>query len=136
MMWIFGISTFLFVFSALYRLIHVRNDVRITKSAKEGGLDMSLGTLNGCGTSVFGSFSTNHPDPNVRVYYVFLSILFIPILPIGCFLARKGGKSVAGMGLETQYNIYGQIHWRLAEVISCYWLVWAICAVTTSLYLE
>lgn len=127
MIWGFGIFLFLFVWSLFYRFWHVREDVRLKKCDED---QVNMGnSLNGCGSHVYGSFSTKHPDPDARVCYIFLCLWFIPLMPIGCVLASKAGTSSSFLGTDTKYNVYGNLRMRFLEVISCYMLVWAACAI-------
>lgn len=120
----FGVSAALLLWSIAYRFMHVREDVRFTQKLEDSNWKSSLGgTFNGCGASTFGGFQTKHPE-GAEVYYIFLTIVFIPIMPVGCVLASKTGHSGAFMGVKTHYKVYGDVRMKLSEVISCYFPVW------------
>ena len=123
--WIFGISIALAIWSLFYRFWHVREDVRFTKEELDSSLAFSL---NGCGSSIYGGFATRHPDKDVRVYYVFLSLWFVPLMPIGCVLARKGKSSGDIFDFNRNYEVFGKLPWKFLEIISCYLWLWIAIA--------
>ena len=112
----------LFLWGLLYKCYHIRMDAVATAPPPE----LPLGSLNGFGSTMLGAFRTPHAD--YRVYYVVLTILFLPIVPFGCVLAsREGTKAGSWLpGLTTSYRIYGATRWNVWDVLSLYAVRWGL----------
>ncbi|MBQ3710334.1 MAG: hypothetical protein II887_06500 [Bacteroidales bacterium] len=80
-----------------------------------------LFTLNGIGTRFYGSF---RQEKDLYVTYEFLCVLFIPVIPIGCYL-------VSDME-DGSYKIYGKLTRRRYECTDIYlkWYGWLGCALS------
>ena len=95
MIWLFILFVCMFVWSIFYRFIHEREDIRIIQTVEESNLNLSLiSSFNGFGASLFSAFKTMHSDEDIKVYYVFTTIFFLPIMPVGCILAKKERKAL------------------------------------------
>ena len=76
-------SIVLVLWSLVYRKFHCRNDVR-----PAFGTELpNDNSLNGCGASLFGGFRVANSDK--YVYYIMLTALFLPFVPLGCVVAKK-----------------------------------------------
>lgn len=83
---------------------------------EEGDTGPALFTLNGCGTRFVGVWG------NSRVKYHFFCLLFLPIVPGGCYNAPKNKK-------DGGYSYYGHARWRALEVVGIYLCWWSGAAI-------
>ena len=73
-----------------------------------------LMTVNGFGSRMV------KPLGDLDVRYQFMCILFVPILPVDCFVAEKEGFK--------EYKISGFAEWNGLEILSIYCLWWGAIA--------
>ena len=117
LLWLsFVISILLLVFR--YRVISkiVKNyELSENDEIINSDLSPSLITINGFGTRFYGSF---RQQEGLYVTYEFFCILFIPIVPIGCYLV-----SDVEVG---SYHLYGHVAQRKYELADIYlkWYGW------------
>lgn len=117
LLWLsFVISILLLVFR--YRVISkiVKNyELSENDEIINSDLSPSLITINGFGTRFYGSF---RQQEGLYVTYEFICILFIPIVPIGCYLV-----SDVEVG---SYRLYGHVTRRKYECTDIYlkWYGW------------
>ena len=104
--------------------------IKIHENAIYNGKDTDppLSTFNTIGCNLYGDFRMDFNGSSVK--YLFFCIL-IPLIPIGCYRAKKGntvylGKQGAARVNETKYTIYGTEKWNAVEVISIYLFVTSI----------
>ena len=117
----------LLVICFFYKQAHVRKQVIISKPIEKSGLkNMDFGTLNGCGSSLYGGFSTVEYD--VKIYYVMLSVLFIPLIPIGVIAASPKRENGNIFLASTEYNVYGTTIYDYFELFYCYFSRWGFIA--------
>lgn len=77
----------------------------------------SLSTVNGVGVTMLGSFT--YKDGITYSYY-FVTVLFLPLIPIECYACQQEGNS---------YRFFGSQPWKAEEVLQIYsrWL-WVVAA--------
>ena len=115
------IASIVFVlWSFFFRKFHCRHDVR----PAFGSELPNVNSLNGCGASMFGGFRVFKSDK--RVYYIMLTALFLPFIPLGCITAKKKDTEDALLGISTQYEIFGKTKMTFWELIWCYLSRWGI----------
>ena len=114
------LSVIFILWTILYKRFHCRHDVR----PAFGSELPNVNSLNGCGASMFGGFRVFNSDK--RVYYIMLTALFLPFIPLGCITAKKKGTEDALLGISTQYEIFGKTKMTFGELIWCYVSRWGI----------
>lgn len=111
------IASVIFLICRYFILKGFLNNFRTIKpyDINEDNNSPSLFTLNGCGTCFRGFFRN---QGTVYVTYQFLCLMFIPIIPIGCYLVSDEG--------DDKYKVYGGTKWRFFEIIAIYlqWFGW------------
>lgn len=81
--------------------------------------DPILGTGNGLGISFYKSERCDFKT-GATVYYQFITI-FLPLIPIGCYLAKEIGYHKENhKKATTSYAIYGVAKWNVWEILSIY----------------
>lgn len=110
----------LIVWGYFFKYLHVRNYLSIKPNPSVSDAP----SLNGCGTSIIGGFQIKNSE--MKIYYIMLTVFFMPIFPIGAIVAKKEGTNTAFLGLSTKYNVYGNINSSITEILSCYALRWGI----------
>ena len=70
----------------IYRLFHSRSRMVVTSPVE----DIPLGSLNGFGITMLGGFRSS-TSSDYAVYYVMLTALWMPIIPVGCVIASREG---------------------------------------------
>ena len=117
------ITFIVFVFSVIYRLSHSRRHVHIQETIPE----FSLGYVNGVGSALLGKFRYDGSE-NLRIYYVVLTVFFLPIVPVSCVIATEDGREPSGclLGSTTNYRIYGTTRWNFWEILNLYALRWGL----------
>ena len=107
----------------IYRLFHSRSRMVVTSPVE----DIPLGSLNGFGITMLGGFRSS-TSSDYAVYYVMLTALWMPIIPVGCVIASREGTHLSGFlpGINTEYRVYGKSRWNGWELISIYALRWGI----------
>ena len=113
------ISIVLILWSLIYKAFHCRSDFNASNETELPNTN----TLNGCGASMCGGFQVANSDK--KIYYIFLTILFIPFIPLGCIVAKKVNTDV-DFGVTTQYEIFGKTKMTFGEVICCYMMRWGL----------
>ena len=110
------------VWGLLYKVSHRRNRLVVTAPAE----DIMLGRLNGFGLSLFGRFRTSQEGQSV--YYIFFTVLWMPLIPVGCIVASRGKTEFTGIlpGFDTEYSIFGKTKWNGMELLCIYALYWGI----------
>ena len=122
-------SIVLVLWSLFFRKFHCRHDVR-----PAFGTELpNVNSLNGCGASLFGGFRVANSDK--YVYYIMLTALFLPFIPLGCVVAKKKGTEDALLGISTQYEIFGKTKMIFWELIWCYVSRWGILLFVISFFL-
>lgn len=117
----------LIVWGYFFKYLHVRKYSSIIPNADSS----DAASLNGCGTSILGGFQIQNSE--MKVYYVTLTVLFLPILPIGAVVAKRIGANSAFLGFDTKYSVYGKTNSSLKEILSCYALRWGIALFVLSI---
>lgn len=106
-MWISFIAIFVGIgISRLVQKLDSPKRYRMKEDWEDGPF---LGTLNGCGARLIGV------SGNELVKYQFFCIMYMPILPTGCYAARS---------VEDGYQWYGYAKWRLSEILGIYFKWW------------
>lgn len=96
--------------------------------------NISMGTINGFGKTLCGNlfdFRSHMSSPSdyrfhslvsSNVKYLFFTIFFIPVIPLGCYRVDTGvyHQQVSRKRQVTSYRIYGTEKWVFWEVISIY----------------
>ena len=105
--------------------------------------DVPMGTGNGIGLVLYGNDFRHHSaitqDNNFissEVKYLFFTIFYVPIIPLGCYRVGWGGfKRYSHKKSVTSYYVYGTERWVFWEVISIFCIpflvgstIWALCA--------
>lgn len=110
----------LIVWGYFFKYLHVRN-----YSLTRPNTNLSdAPSLNGCGTSIIGGFQIK--DSEMKIYYIMLTVLFMPIFPLGAIVAKREGTNSAFLGFDTKYSVYGNTNSSIIEIVSCYALRWGI----------
>lgn len=86
---------------------------RFSPITKEDELP-ELVTINGFGSRMVKTLG----DSDVR--YMFMCFFFVPVLPVGCYVAEKEGSN--------EYKISGIAEWNGLEILSIYCLWWGAIA--------
>ena len=113
-------SIVLILWCLFFTRFHCRYDVR----PAFGSELPNVNSLNGCRASMFGGFRVFNSDK--YVYYIMLTVLFLPFIPLGCITAKKKGTEDALLGISTQYEIFGKTKMTFWELIWCYVSRWGI----------
>lgn len=113
-------SIVLILWCLFFKRFHCRYDVR----PAFGSELPNVNSLNGCGASMLGGFRVFNSDK--RVYYIMLTALFLPFIPLGCITAKKKGTEDALLGISTQYEIFGKTKMTFWELVWCYVSRWGI----------
>lgn len=85
--------------------------------------DIKLGTINGCGMKLYGG--TNiiryyREQPLCHVYYHFFVLFFLPIIPLGCYVA----ECVEDSFNHSSYKIGGDQEMNFMELLYVYVTSW------------
>lgn len=129
MVWLPIISFVIMSWGFLYKGIHTRKYLQNNPPINLS----SPFTLNGCGTSILGGYHINNSE--MKVYYVMLTIFFLPFLPVGAIIAKRKGTEAAFLGIDTKYDIYGSTPFNFWEILSCYTLRWGTAGFILSILL-
>ncbi len=111
--------------AAVYWLLHRRKHCRVMPRTE----DIPFSRLNGIGTCLTGGYRTDIAGR--KVYYVIVSILFIPFIPLECIVASKGKTGLPDdlpgfPGIKTDISVYGKSKWNLLELLAIYAFRWGI----------
>lgn len=118
--WVLSIASLVF---SLSQVLYVYLDNRGFKvRAANGESPGSLGTTNGIGLSLQGSFR------GVGMTYVAYQFLcfFIPLIPVGCYRVSMGGTTSGYKKTTTSYRIYGSESWSGLEILQVYMSYYSI----------
>lgn len=86
-----------------------------------------MGTMNGIGISLIGSFDTGKSFSMGNISYLFFTVFYIPIIPLGCYNTRMTGMSRKSYKQSsTSYSFYGSQPWRFLEVLYLYSIYYSI----------
>lgn len=121
------VSVVLVLWSLFYRKFHCRHDVQ----PAFGSELPNVNSLNGCGASMFGGFRVANSDK--YVYYIILTALFLPFIPLGCVIAKKKNSEEILPGISTPFEMYGKTKMMFWEVIWCYAQRWGLLLFVISL---
>lgn len=110
-------SFLLFILGLLYKQYHIRKIFH----PKEEQIPQ-LNSVNGIGALVMGGYKIK--DTEYRIYYIMLSIAFLPFLPLGAIIAKKKDTSSKIVIVETKYEILCSVKMNFFEVLACYALYW------------
>lgn len=110
-----------FIGGFLYRLFHSRDRMVVTAPVE----DLPLGSLNGFGITMLGGFDSS-TSSDYAVYYVMLTALWLPVIPVGCVIASREGTHLTAFlpGINKDYRIYGKARWNAWELLSIYAQRW------------
>ena len=96
-----------------------------------------ISTFNGLGATIRGSYGKKGEMQRV---YVFLSVLFIPVIPLACIVCSKGRRRLENNIVESEASrkikIYGISKWSFLEVLDVYFKTAVVlCIISTLLSL-
>lgn len=115
--YIFGALAFWLLFGAGILLSHIAQRFnKVGRITPIGEFDSgpAMVTVNG-----FGSRFVGVPgNPNIK--YQFFCILFIPIIPFGCYAAKKVSGNIDG----SKYSVFGYAKMNVYEIIGIYMKWW------------
>lgn len=114
---IFGALAFWILFGAGILLSHVAQQFnkadRITPMSEFDSGPILL-TVSGIGSRFVGV--PGNPD----IKYQFFCLLFVPIIPLDCYLAKKVSDNAYG----SEYSVFGHAEMNVYEIISIYMKWW------------
>lgn len=91
------------------RINHTREFVEA-----DGKSPAMLGSLNSFGTTMLGRFTYKN---GVEISYYCLTILWCPIIPLGCYACEEVIDDDIN---TTKYRFYGRQPWKIEEVLQLY----------------
>lgn len=138
-----GVILFLVVLMKILYELRCKKGKKIKPRYNGENTDIPMGTINGIGLTLYGMDFRSHSDfaPGNRfisseVKYLFFTILYIPLLPLGCYRVNLSGFQRKYKGSVTSYNVYGTERWVLWELLYIYCVpclvgsaIWAICVI-------
>jgi hypothetical protein len=77
----------------------------------------------GCGNVLFGRFNRAPDWPSVS--YSFLAIMYIPLIPTGCYDINGSGKNRLDLIGEAEYST-NKYEWSFLEVLYIYVKCWSV----------
>lgn len=86
----------------------------------------ALGTGNGIGGTLIQGQRYHLPTASYA-YYNFFVILYLPIIPLGCYLAKEDGfEYINHKRSIRKYKVIGMLKWDILEVIYIYLSTYSI----------
>lgn len=86
----------------------------------------ALGTGNGIGGTFIRGIRY-HLQTASCAYYNFFVVFNIPIIPLGCYLAKEDGFEYINYKRSVQkYKIIGELKWNILEVINIYLYTYSV----------
>ncbi len=84
---------------------------------------IKLNSANGIGVMLLGGFEYNSPDSlqKILICYPFIPFLFLPLIPLGCYICYPGEEKYINYKHSTQnLYFYGSQPWRFIEILHIY----------------
>lgn len=137
-----GVILFLVVFMKIAYELRKKKSDKMQPRYNGENTNIPMGTVNGIGLVLYGTdfrshsaLTSNHNFISSEVKYLFFTILYVPIIPLGCYrVDLTGYKRKNYKRTETSYYVYGTERWAFWEVISIFCIpllvgsiIWAIC---------
>ena len=124
-----GVLTFGLLLTLVRKMINEKlASKRIQLTPAQLYADIKLGTINGCGMKLYGGENIRRyqgEQPICHVYYHFFVLLFLPIIPLGCYVA----ECVEDSFNYSSYNVGSDQEMNFMELLYVYvtsWRKWFI----------
>lgn len=112
---------------SIWMLHYIENHPRKNIRPNNGENPGEMGTMNGIGVSLVGNFSKGKSISMGHISYLFFTVFYLPIIPLGCYVTSEGFNSRGSYKRRsTSYTFYGSQPWRFIEVLQIYSFAYSI----------